>query len=132
MVRLFPHVIKMLKGIPRFSHTDNVFLSSENRPIPYFTTYCRKIWRETLERAGIEDAVFHDLRHDFVTKASRSGNDDASLMLQVGHKTPAMLHRYRIRAKQDLINLKELEDSPKLVNRRKKRVSYRTKTKRDS
>ena len=56
--------------------------------------------------AGIEDATFHDLRHDFVTRATRRGNDPNVVMKQVGHKTNAMLSRYQLIDERDLLQLK--------------------------
>lgn len=125
-VKLFPNVIKMLEEIPRFEHTDNVFLSENNNPIPYFHTYCRKVFKKVLEKAGVDNAVFHDLRHDFVTKASRSGNSTASLMVQCGHKTESMFHRYRIKNKEDLIDLKDLSEPATHRNTRLvKKIKYK-------
>ena len=106
LIRLPPHVIAMLREIPRFNHTNRVFLSSNNKPIPYFHTYCRKIWKETLKRAKIEGATFHDLRHDFVTKAMRNGNQSWVVMKQVGHETESMLRRYQLIEEKDLMTLK--------------------------
>ena len=95
-VRLLPDVIVMLREIPRAIHTKKVFLSAKGRPIPYWTGYLNQVWQNTLKEAGIEDACFHDLRHDFVTRAMRSGNASNVVMKQVEHKTDSMLRRYQI------------------------------------
>ena len=63
-----------------------------------------------MKLAGIEDATFHDLRHDFVTRAMRSGNASHVVMKQVGHKTDPMLRRYQLIDERDLLELRI--DSP--------------------
>jgi len=104
-VRLLPEVIAMLRETPRALHTQQVFLSATNKPIPYWTTYVQKTWKQSLEKAGIEGACFHDLRHDFVTRAMRSGNASHVVMKQVGHKTDSMLRRYQLIDERDLLEL---------------------------
>ena len=111
-VRLLPAVLKMLHEIPRFLHTQQVFLSVNNKPIPYWTTYVQKIWKRSLEKAGIEVACFHDLRHDFVTRAMRSGNAPHVVMKQVGHKTDSMLRRYQLVDERDLLELRIDQSAP--------------------
>ena len=96
----------MLKEIPRAIHTKKVFLSAKGRPIPYWTGYLNQVWQNTLKGAGIEDACFHDLRHDFVTRAMRSGNASHVVMKQVGHKTDSMLRRYQLVDERDLMELR--------------------------
>ena len=105
-VRLLPDVIVMLKEIPRAIHTKKVFLSAKGRPIPYWTGYLNQVWQNTLKEASIEDACFHDLRHDFVTRAMRSGNASHVVMKQVGHKTDSMLRRYQLVDERDLLELR--------------------------
>ena len=100
----------MLRETPRALHTQQVFLSATNKPIPYWTTYVQKTWKQSLEKAGIEGACFHDLRHDFVTRAMRSGNASHVVMKQVGHKTDSMLRRYQLIDERDLLELRI--DSP--------------------
>ena len=95
----------MLRETPRALHTQQVFLSATNKPIPYWTTYVQKTWKQSLEKAGIEGACFHDLRHDFVTRAMRSGNASHVVMKQVGHKTDSMLRRYQLIDERDLLEL---------------------------
>ena len=109
-VRLLPEVVAMLREIPKALHTQQVFLSANNRPIPYWTTYVQKTWKQSLQKAGIEGACFHDLRHDFVTRAMRSGNASHVVMKQVGHKTDSMLRRYQLIDERDLLELRI--DSP--------------------
>ena len=106
LVRLSPPVLEMLREIPRKLHIRKVFLSKTEKRIPRWGSYQRKAWSKALEQAGIENAVFHDLRHDFVTKSMREGNPAYLVMKQVGHKTDSMLRRYQLIDERDLRNFK--------------------------
>ena len=105
-VRLLPEVLEMLNNIPRPIHTDRVFLSASGQPIGKWDGRCNKAWKTALSKAGIEDMTFHDLRHDFVTRAMRSGNASHVVMKQVGHKTDSMLRRYQLIDERDLLTLR--------------------------
>ena len=114
IVRLSPQVLQMLKEIPRTLQWRNVFLSLSQKPIRRWGSYQKKVWNESLKRSGIEDAVFHDLRYDFVTKAMRSGNPAYLVMKQVGRKTDAMLRRYQLIDERDLVEFKFASEPHKL------------------
>ena len=105
-VKLLPHIIEMLQDIQKGKNTRKVFLSSTKKPIPYWTAYCHDTWKKALLRAGVSDACFHDLRHDFITKAVRAGNPYYVVMKQVGHSSDAMLRRYHLIDENDLETLK--------------------------
>jgi integrase len=47
-----------------------------------------------IDKAGIEDFRFHDLRHCFATKLVQRGVDLYKVQLLLGHKTPLMTQRY--------------------------------------
>src|SRR5208282_4030866 len=47
-----------------------------------------------LERAGIADLHFHDLRHTFASRLVMAGVDLYRVQKLLGHKTPAMTQRY--------------------------------------
>ena len=49
---------------------------------------------KALERAGIEDFRFHDLRHTYTTNARKAGVDRTVIMKLTGHKTLSMFTRY--------------------------------------
>jgi integrase len=46
------------------------------------------------QRAGIEDATFHCLRHTFVSRLAESGAPEAVVRALVGHATSTMTRRY--------------------------------------
>jgi integrase len=54
------------------------------------------------QKAGVQDATFHDLRHTFVTNARRSGVDAITTMAITGHKTMAVFKRYNMVDTSDL------------------------------
>ncbi len=105
-VRLSPEIIQMLKETPRALHTRKIFLSETQKPIIRWGSHQRKVWGKTLSIAGIENAVFHDFRHDFVTRSMRNGNPPYLVMEQVGHKTLSTLRRYHLIEKRDLSEFK--------------------------
>jgi len=47
-----------------------------------------------LERAGIDDFRFHDLRHTYVSNARKAGIDRSVIMKLTGHTTLSMFTRY--------------------------------------
>lgn len=54
----------------------------------------RRGFYDALERAGIEDFRFHDLRHTFATRLAQAGIDLYKIAKLMGHKTIAMTQRY--------------------------------------
>ncbi len=51
------------------------------------------LWR-AMEKAGIEDFRFHDLRHTFNTNMRRAGVEEVVTMKLTGHRTMSMYSRY--------------------------------------
>jgi integrase len=51
-------------------------------------------WYPALERAGITNFRFHDLRHTFASRLVMNGIDLYRVSTLMGHKTPAMTLRY--------------------------------------
>ncbi|MEP6888188.1 MAG: site-specific integrase, partial [Nitrospirales bacterium] len=61
-------------------------------------------WRfsKAIERAGLKDFHFHDLRHTAITNMRRAGIDAQTIMKISGHKTMAMFLRYNSFHEEDL------------------------------
>jgi site-specific recombinase XerD len=54
----------------------------------------RKPWETALQRAGIADFHWHDLRHTAASYLAMSGASLAEIAEILGHKTLAMVKRY--------------------------------------
>ncbi|HHH36824.1 MAG TPA: site-specific integrase [Gammaproteobacteria bacterium] len=51
-------------------------------------------WNEALEKAGIKNFRFHDLRHSCASYLAMSGASPLQIGAVLGHRTLAMVHRY--------------------------------------
>lgn len=71
-------------------HPSHVF-TYDGKPVTQVST---KAWRKALERAGIEDFRWHDLRHTFATWHRQAGTPTHELQRLGGWKTAAMVERY--------------------------------------
>jgi integrase len=71
--------------------TDLVFPSAAN---PKQFVDLRAPWEQALERAGIKNFHWHDLRHTFASYLAMSGASLAEIAELLGHKTLAMVKRY--------------------------------------
>jgi integrase len=68
----------------------------------YHKTSITHAFERACQKAGVEDATFHDLRHTFVTDARRAGIDYFRIMAMTGHKTMAVFKRYNTADEADL------------------------------
>lgn len=78
-----------LKSIARHVKSPFVF-HQDGRRVKSFRTR----WTATLERAGITDLHFHDLRHTFATWLAQRGFDTKTIMELTDHTDPQMAMRY--------------------------------------
>jgi integrase len=84
MLGLFKYLVHKKRG------SDFVFLNTQDRPYK-----CIKVpFKEAIEKAGIADFRFHDLRHTFASHFVMSGGDLMSLKELLGHSTLKMVERY--------------------------------------
>lgn len=71
--------------------SDLVFPAPNNPLKPYDF---RNSWRAAIERAGIEDFVYHDLRHTAASYLAMRGASTIEIAQVLGHKTLEMVKRY--------------------------------------
>lgn len=82
-------VIREYRKVRRID-TDLVFPASNGeKPVDI-----RESWLNALERAGIKDFRFHDLRHTAASYLAMNGASLAAIAEILGHKTLAMVKRY--------------------------------------
>ena len=62
----------------------------------------RGSWDSAVERAGLDNLKFHDLRRSGVRNLSRSGVPEAIIMAITGHRTRSMFDRYNVTSEADL------------------------------
>jgi integrase len=85
-------------------------------------------WRRLIERAGIEDLRFHDIRHDVGTKLARETGNLAVVQKALNHSSKATTLRYIHATKSDLSKAMEkfqgaIGDVPKKLPKTTKEVA---------
>ena len=93
------------RGVPLIDITLRFFQQLNQKKLPnqqlvfpgrnrFEKTSIRKSWDEAVQRAGIEDLHFHDLRHLFCTLASHVAKNTAQLSAAMGHSSSGVTQRY--------------------------------------
>lgn len=91
-VAITGHAMEQLKHLDKVRRLDTHLLfpgRTLTKPIDI-----RSAWETTLERAGIENFKFHDLRHTAASYLAMNGASLAEISEVLGHKTLAMVKRY--------------------------------------
>jgi integrase len=96
-VPLSPELIEMFRGMVQGLPNIPVF-TYKGKPIKSISTAFTK----ACKRAGIEDFVFHDLRHTFITNKCDEGHHNFRIMAATGHKTMSCFKRYYTSRREDL------------------------------
>jgi integrase len=108
-VFLCAEAIAVLRSVPRdIRCVHRVFANSKGRPLTRSACAMTHDWKAALAEAGIEDFVFHDLRHCFVSRARLSGVPDFIIQKQVGHSGAEMTQRYTTIEERDLLRLAQV------------------------
>jgi integrase len=77
--------ISMLNDLPR---------SIDDRVFPVTVETLKQAYQRAVQRAGITNFTFHDLRHDALTQLAKRGLSVLELRAISGHTTANMLQRY--------------------------------------
>ena len=70
--------------------TDAVFLNQHGKPWKVW----EGVFKKALKSAGIDDFVFHDLRHCFGSYLGMNNTNPKAMMKLMGHRDPKMTMRY--------------------------------------
>jgi integrase len=105
-IPLTDNMVQLLLNMPRQS--EYMFLNPfRKQPMECI----RKSFGNALERAGITDFRFHDLRHTFASHFIMSGGDMLTLKSILGHSSMKMVERYAHLAKEHMVKqIKNLDD----------------------
>lgn len=76
----------------------------EGKLFPLSEEALKLAWKRLVNRAGIQDLHFHDLRHEAISRLIERGFSLAEVALVSGHKDPRMLFRYTHLRVEDLVN----------------------------
>lgn len=90
-IPLHQDVETVLKGLPRLSAF--VFADEKGSPLPRHGRL-RTDFEAALEKSGIRDFRFHDLRHSFASELVMKGVDIKTVSELMGHSTTRMTERY--------------------------------------
>lgn len=83
-------VKKTLIAVPKNAESPYIFCN--NKGEPYYNL--RKSFSTALEKSGIIDFTFHDLRHTFASQLVMNGISIETVRVLLGHKTSEMTLRY--------------------------------------
>jgi integrase len=75
---------------------------------PFGRIDVKKAWMQAVQRAGLTDYHFHELRHQFATFAAGQGASNVELATAMGHRSLSMLLRY---SNLDAKNSKKFSDT---------------------
>jgi integrase len=71
---------------------DFLFSHPPGRKVNIYTL--RSVFEDAIEKAGIHDFRFHDLRHTFASRLAQSGVDPYTIQKLMGHSSFTMTQRY--------------------------------------
>ncbi len=87
------HALELIKKMSKVKRIDTDLLFP-SRQDPSKPLDIHSIWRAAVNKAGIEDFRFHDLRHSAASYLAMSGASLAEIADVLGHKTLQMVKRY--------------------------------------
>lgn len=84
----------ILRGFDSWQRSKWVF-PSENPATPLDArNFYTRVWMPAVEKAGIEWATWHDLRHTFASRLAMTGHNEGTIAALLRHSTTALVKRY--------------------------------------
>ena len=97
VIPMHPRISKYLRQIPRPIHGGYVFKKR---------WFDRKAYNKAVEKAGLGDFNFHDLRHCAINNLRLAGNDHFLIKQASGHKTDVAFRRYNLVTEDEMKGMK--------------------------
>jgi integrase len=101
--------ISLTKELSEMRRNATIYLDESGQRVLWVFRYAgkhilsvRRAFEVSCRKAGIDDVVFHDLRHNFVTNMRRAGIDYFRIVAITGHKTMTVFKRYNATDEADL------------------------------
>jgi integrase len=101
--------IPLTKELSEMLRNATIYLDESGQRVQWVFTYAgkrilsvRRAFAVACRKAGIDNVVFHDLRHTFVTNMRRAGVDYFRIMAVTGHKTMTVFKKYNTIDEADL------------------------------
>ena len=96
VIPLTDEAAAIFKGCSTFGDSldELIFKSQRNTPISKQKVSIREAFENAVERAGITNFRFHDLRHTAASYMAMSGATQGEIMAILGHRSPGMTRRY--------------------------------------
>ena len=85
--------------------TDLLFYGNPGRDGKRRPYQSGRVWDQALERSGITNLRFHDLRHEATSRFVEAGLSDQQVSSITGHKSMQMLKRYTHLRNEDLVSM---------------------------
>ncbi len=98
-------VYGFLKNRSSFSAEEDYIFPSTNPSKQPTYTMIRKAFQAVLKQLGLNDVVFHSLRHTAASHLAMSGATQGELMEVLGHRSPSMTRRYAHFSKQHIARI---------------------------
>lgn len=93
IVPMNDRVFALLDGLPRHISSPYVFTNRETET-RYTNAFNNTGWKALLQRAGVENFRFHDLRHSFASRLAQAGVPILAIKELLGHASITMTMRY--------------------------------------
>lgn len=123
IIPLTEEVASIFRKCPTFGESiDELIFKSQRNAVLQQKVSIRESFENAVERAGIKNFRFHDLRHTAASYMAMSGATQGELMAILGHRSPAMTRRYAHYSQTHLAKVlnkasEGLRDNSKVTNK---------------